>query len=159
MLRRRCRRRAEPCRERRSSNWRRTDHSASAHSGARRAARTGLDCANVRRRSSCAWLSPHARRRWSEHRLQFAAGGPAPLTEDRQKPNGRQCDVREFRRQPRLDGRHGTRNTVPSRALTGAVEGAHCRPQRRSWVGHRVTRPEQLEFAEGMVPVLAVARQ
>jgi hypothetical protein len=29
--------------------------------------------------------SPHARRRRSESRLQFAASGPGPLTEDRQK--------------------------------------------------------------------------
>jgi len=36
--------------------------------------------------------------------LWFDAGGPGPLTEDRQKPRSR------------LDGRRGTRNTVPSRA-------------------------------------------
>jgi hypothetical protein len=35
---------------------------------------------------SSARQSPHARRRPSENRLQFAAGGPDPLTEDRQKP-------------------------------------------------------------------------
>ncbi len=47
---------------------------------------------------------PHAQRRRSENWLQFAAGGPGPLTEDRQKP-GRA-----------VEGVHGTRNTVPSRA-------------------------------------------
>jgi hypothetical protein len=34
---------------------------------------------------SLARQSPYARRRRSEGRLQFAAGGPGPLTEDRQK--------------------------------------------------------------------------
>ena len=102
-------------------------------------------------------LSPHARRRWSEHRLQFAAGGPGPLTEDRQKPSRQQCGACELGRQPRLDARHGTRNTVPSRALTEAVEDAHCRPQRRSWTEHRLRRPELPEFAEG-TPVLAYSK-
>jgi hypothetical protein len=33
--------------------------------------------------------SPHARRRRSDSRLQIAAGGPGPLTEDRQKTGTR----------------------------------------------------------------------
>jgi hypothetical protein len=99
--------------------------------------------------------SPHARRRRSESLLPFAAGGPGPLTEDRQKPSGRQFGACELGRQPRLDGRHGTRNTVPSRALTEAVEHAHCRPQRHSSMGLGLRRPELPEFPQGRVPVLA----
>jgi hypothetical protein len=38
---------------------------------------------------SSARQSPYARRRRSEGRLQFAAGGPGPLTEDRQKTEAR----------------------------------------------------------------------
>jgi hypothetical protein len=92
---------------------------------------------------SSARQSPHARRRPSEKRLQFVAGGPSPLTEDRQK-------TRHL-----AEGMHGTRNTVPSRAPTQASEDAHCRPQRRSWMEQGVRRPELPEFAEGTVPVLA----
>jgi hypothetical protein len=48
-------------------------------------------------------LTRHGGRRESVA-LWSGAGGPSPLTEDRQKPRGT------------VDGMHGTRNTVPSRA-------------------------------------------
>jgi hypothetical protein len=48
--------------------------------------------------------APHGGRRSPEAWLQLDSGGPSPLTEDRQKPRRR------------LEGMHGTRNTVPSRA-------------------------------------------
>jgi hypothetical protein len=75
---------------------------------AERAARSanGPGCCQCKPRGeSSARQSPHARRRRSESRLQFAPGGPGPLTEDRQKP------------QSQLGGMHGTRNTVPSIAF------------------------------------------
>jgi len=104
---------------------------------------------------SLATRSPYAPRCWSEKRLQLVGSGPSLLTEDRQKPSGRRRVACELGRQPRLDGWHGTRNTVPSRALTKAVEGARCRPQRQSWMEHRLWRPGQPELVEDAGPVLA----
>jgi hypothetical protein len=68
--------------------------------------------------------SPHARRRAAENRLQFAAGGPGPLTEDRQKPQTR-CAQVAGGAPCCSEGMHGTRNTVPSIA---AVEVRSCLP-------------------------------
>ena len=51
---------------------------------------TGSGCCHSERTClSSARQSPHARRRRSERRQQFAAGGPGPLTEDRQKTETR----------------------------------------------------------------------
>jgi len=82
---------------------------ARARIQARNAWRVGFDVEldrNVR------WVVGEARveRRWKVARapLRFNSGGPGPLTEDRQKPR---C---------RLDGMHGTRNTVPSIAVMKA---------------------------------------
>ncbi len=72
---------------------------------ATRSANTSGCCQIEETCESSARQAPHARRRRSESRLQFAAGGPGPLTEDRQKPRRR------------LPGMHGTRNTVPSIAF------------------------------------------
>jgi hypothetical protein len=57
-----------------------------------RATRSGNRSGCCQSESTCessARQSPHARRRRSESRLQFAAGGPGPLTEDRQKAGTR----------------------------------------------------------------------
>jgi hypothetical protein len=74
---------------------------------------------------SSARKSPGGRRRRSEKRLQFAPGGPGPLTEDRQKPECRQarlvCGVAR-----QLYGRLGTRNTVPSIAFVRAERAFRC---------------------------------
>jgi hypothetical protein len=64
--------------------------------------------------SRSARRTPAGRRR-EPVELGSDLGGPAPLTEDRQKPR---C---------RLDGMHGTRNTVPSRA---SGTGKPCLPAR-----------------------------
>jgi hypothetical protein len=53
---------------------------------ATRSANSSGCCQSESTGESSARLLPHARRRRSERRLPFAAGGPGPLTEDRQKP-------------------------------------------------------------------------
>src|SRR5487761_173642 len=52
---------------------------------ATRSANGSACCQSETTVESSARQTPHARRRRSENRLQFAAGGPGPLTEDRQK--------------------------------------------------------------------------
>jgi hypothetical protein len=65
-----------------------------------RSANGSLDCRRVK--AGCSpWRTPHQGRRGSV-RLSSDAGGPGPLTEDRQKPRRL------------LIGMHETRNTVPS---------------------------------------------
>ena len=59
------------------------------------------------------WVTPHGRRH-EPATLGSDAGGPGPLTEDRQKPRRPQCGTYGSGRLPHPDGRHGTRNTVPS---------------------------------------------
>jgi hypothetical protein len=106
---------------------------------------------------SSARRSQYAGRRRSEKRLQLVGGGPGLLTEDRQKPNAWRCGACELGRQARLDGWHGTRNTVPSRAFNAASYPAgHCRRQRRRWMEARLrgVRPELPAFAEGTVAAL-----
>jgi hypothetical protein len=106
---------------------------------------------------SSARRSQYAGRRRSEKRLQLVGGGPSLLTEDRQKPNAWRCGACELGRQARLDGWHGTRNTVPSRAFNAASYPAgHCRRQRRRWMEARLrgVRPELPAFAEGTVAAL-----
>ena len=71
-----------------------------------RSAKAATCCVRAEKAGS-ARRAPHGDRReppglWSD------AGGPSPLTVDRQKPR---C---------RLDRMHGTRNTVPSRAFVTA---------------------------------------
>ena len=104
---------------------------------------------------SSARRSPSAPRCRSEKRLQFVGGGPGPLTEDRQKPSERRCGACELGRQRRLDGWHGTRNTVPSRAFTEAVAAARCRAQLQRWIKHRLWRLGLTELVEDTGPVLA----
>src|SRR5712692_8592044 len=79
--------------------------SACAHSGARRAARSGRwdsGAIGETHPSDRAHLAATSGR---QPQPRFSPGGPALLTEDRQKPRSR------------LDGMHGTRNTVPSIAV------------------------------------------
>ena len=106
---------------------------------------------------SAARRSQYAGRRRSEKRLQLVGGGPGPLTEDRQKPNGWRCGACELGCQARLDGWHGTRNTVPSRAFNAASYAAgHCRRQLRRSMEARLrgVRPQLPAFAEGTGAVL-----
>jgi len=55
--------------------------------------------------------------------LWFDAGGPSPLTEDRQKPRCRQCGAFAFGSLLHSNGWHGTRNTVLSRARIHRMQG------------------------------------
>jgi hypothetical protein len=73
----------------------------------RRATRSAIDSGSSSARWSAvvARLTPHRGGRSLTPRLQFDGRGPSLLTEDRQKPRRR------------LEGMHGTRNTVPSRAV------------------------------------------
>jgi hypothetical protein len=57
---------------------------------------------------------------------RLVGGGPSPLTEDRQKPRCRQYRALTNLAQPRSDGRHETRNTVPSIAFVGAKRALRC---------------------------------
>jgi hypothetical protein len=61
------------------------------------------------------------RRRLSENSLQLNAGGPRLLTEDRQKPGCRRAVAMSCAAWG-AGGRHGTRNTVPSRAARPSGE-------------------------------------
>jgi hypothetical protein len=60
-----------------------------AHGRATRSANGSGCCPNELTVGASTSRSPHARRRRSESRLQTAAGGPGPLTEDRQKTETR----------------------------------------------------------------------
>src|SRR5467141_1139231 len=83
--------------------------SACAHLGAQRTARSGQGhaCAIGQAHPSGGVCRTAARCRPPQPK--FGLGGPQLLTEDRQKPDGR------------LDGMHGARNTVPSRARRPCV--------------------------------------
>jgi hypothetical protein len=72
----------------------------------------------ARASASLARRRPHSGRRLPEARLRLDGGGPKLLKEDRQKPRRR------------LEGMHGTRNTVPSRAARPGAErrGAGLEP-------------------------------
>jgi len=137
----------------RGEGWRRTAAQRAFRCGpervralvrATRSAR-GAGSTHARVSGSSTRRPPCVGRRLPAARLQLNGGGPSPLTQDRQKPRRR------------LSGLHGTRNTVPSRALTEAVQAAYCRRQRHSWMeeGLRRVRPELPVFAEGTVAVLA----
>jgi len=79
-----------------------------------RRAKASTCCGRVEA-AGAAQRPPHGDRRepageWSD------AGGPSPLTEDRQKPNRRQCGTQGVGLLRHSEGRRGTRNSVPSRA-------------------------------------------
>jgi DNA-binding Xre family transcriptional regulator len=77
----------------------------------------GSTCGRREWTGGAVWLNPYGSRR-EPVTLLFDAGGPGPLTEDRQKPRRL------------LDGMHGTRNTVPSRAArpSGEPRGGGLEP-------------------------------
>ena len=74
---------------------------------------TGSMCGRRAWTGGAVWLTPHGSRH-EPVTLLFDAGGPGPLTEDRQKPRRR------------MDGMHETRNTVHSIAFAGANRAFRC---------------------------------
>jgi hypothetical protein len=82
---------------------------------------TGSTCGGRVWTACAVRLTPHGSRR-EPVTLLFDAGGPGPLTEDRQKPLGLQSADCELGRYVRLDGKHGTCNTVPSGAARPGSE-------------------------------------
>ncbi len=114
-----------------------TAPSAYAHQGARRAARPGrgIGCVpSLMRRS-------HGEHREEQHGLlprpRPRRGGPALLTEDRQKPRRL------------LDGMHGTRNTVPAIAVLASKRCIPLRP----WNYPHICRYEVAPMVRGAAAI------